>query len=105
MQFLNFSTIKNYINEDKKIRSADKAVQDLIERFSETIEDVIVYAKNLALKDRRKTIMPRDIHKAIEKVIGKKNLTWQDTLNEILIKNPAQIGNISKGIAAYIRGK
>ena len=105
MQFLNFSTIKNYINDNKKIRSSDKAVADLIKRFSETIEDVIVYAKNLALKDRRKTIMPRDVKKAIEKVVGKKDLAWQDTLKEILKKKPAQIGNISKGIESYIRGK
>lgn len=103
MTFLNFFTIKNYINANKKIRSSDKAVKDLIEKFSETIEDVIVYAKTLALEKRRKTIMPRDIQKAMEKIVGKKHLTWQDTLNEIVIKKPAQIGNISKGIESYIR--
>lgn len=105
MTFLNFSTIKNYINETHKIRSSDKAVKNLIKRFDETIEDVIVYAKKLALKNRRKTIMPRDIQKAIEKIVGKKELSWQETLNEIVIKKPAQIGNISKGIESYIRKK
>ena len=103
MTFLNFFTIKNYINDDKKIRSSDKAVKDLIEKFSETIEDVIAYAKKLALEKRRKTIMPRDIQKAIEKIVGKKHLSWKETLNEIVIKKPAQIGNISKGIESYIR--
>jgi histone H3/H4 len=103
MEFLNFSTLKNYIVEKKKFRSSDKAVQALVKRFSELTDDTIDYAMKLAEADRRKTIMPRDMKKAAEDVVGKRNLAWQELLKEITAKNATQIGNISKGIQAYIR--
>ncbi len=103
MEFLNFTTLKNYIVRKKKFRSSDEAVENLVKRFSKLTDDVLDYAIKLAEEDRRKTIMPRDMKKATENVIGKKELSWQELLKEITSKNATQIGNISKGIEAYIR--
>ena len=39
---------------------------------------------------------------ALEKTVGKKHLDSQELLNEVLLQNPIDLGNISKGITKYI---
>ncbi|MBU4472798.1 MAG: hypothetical protein KJ842_01410 [Candidatus Omnitrophica bacterium] len=102
-EFLRFNTIKQYINDIKKMRSSTDAVNKLIKDFDSTIEDVINEAEKLAKEDKRNTIMDQDVIPALEKHLGKKHLTWQETAEEIIRQNPTDLGKISKAINDYIK--
>ena len=101
-EFLRFNTIKQYINDIKKMRSSTGAVNKIIKDFDSTIEDVINEAGKLAKEDKRNTIMDQDVTPALEKHLGKKHLTWQETADEIIRQNPTDLGKISKAINDYI---
>ena len=101
-EFLRFNTIKQYINDIKKMRSSTGAVTKIIKDFDSTIEEVINEAGKLAKEDKRNTIMDQDVIPALEKHLGKKHLTWQETADEIIRQNPTDLGKISKAINDYI---
>ena len=101
-EFLRFNTIKQYINDIKKMRSSTGAVKKIIKDFDSAIEDVINEAGKLAKEDKRNTIMDQDVIPALEKHLGKKHLTWQETAEEIIRQNPTDLGKISKAINDYI---
>lgn len=101
-EFVRFNTVKDYIKDKKDMRSNETAVKTLIERFNTLIETVITDSTKLAKEAKRNTILQEDIKSALEKTVGKKHLDWQDILNEILLQNPIDLGNISKGITKWI---
>ena len=102
-EFIRFNTIKEYINQTKNMRASDAAIQALTARFNDVVVSVITEAQALAKKDKRKTIMGTHIAQALEKYLGKKHLTWEETSEEIIRQNPADLGNISKAIQQYIQ--
>jgi len=85
------------------MRSSKDGVQEIISKFTSLIESVISEAAKLAKVDKRKTIMLKDVQPAIEKIVGKEHLTWEAILDEVLLQNPTDLGNISKGITNYIK--
>jgi len=101
-EFIRFNTIKEYINDNLKMRSSDSAVKLLIKEIDLAIEIVLKEAGKLAKEDKRNTIMDQDIILAVEKHLGKRHLTWQETTEEIIRQNPADLGKISKTINDYI---
>ena len=101
-EFLRYNTIKEYINDIKKMRSSDSAVKKFLSEFDTAIEDTLSDAGKLAKEAKRNTIMDEDIVPAIEKHLGKKHLTWQETADEIIRQNPTDLGKISKAINDYI---
>jgi len=101
-EFVRFNTIKDYLKEKEKMRSAVDAVDSLTERFNSLIETVIKRAVSLAKERKRTTILAEDMRQALEKTVGKKRLNWQELLNGILLLTPIDLGNISKGITKYI---
>jgi histone H3/H4 len=103
VEFLRFNTIKEYINESLKMRSSDKAVKEFIKEFDKAIEATLKEAGKLAKEDKRNTVMDQDITPALEKHLGKKHLTWQETAEEIIRQNPTDLGKISKAINDYIK--
>ena len=103
VEFLRFNTIKEYINEILKMRSSDKAVKKFIKEFDLSIESTLKEAAKLAKEDKRNTIMDQDITPSLEKHLGKKHLTWQETAEEIIRQNPTDLGKISKAINDYIK--
>jgi histone H3/H4 len=103
VDFISFLAVKNYILRKEKIKSEKTALKKLASRFNEEIKKVIADAGKLAKKKRRKTILKRDIEAALEKNLGKINLTWQETLQEILKQNPTELGHISEGINIHLR--
>ncbi|MDP2831260.1 MAG: hypothetical protein Q8O02_03330 [Candidatus Omnitrophota bacterium] len=101
-EFIKFNTIKEYINDILKMRSSESAVKKAISEFDSVIETVIKEAGELAKENKRNTVMDQDIISAVEKHLGKRNLTWQETAEEIIRKNPTDLGKISKVINDYI---
>ena len=101
-EFLRYNTIKEYINDILKMRSSDGAVKKFIGEFDTAIEDTLTDAGKLAKESKRNTIMDEDIVPALEKHLGKKHLTWQETAEEIIRQNPTDLGKISKAINDYI---
>ena len=101
-EFLRYNTIKEYINRILKMRSSDSAVKKFLSEFDTAIEDTLADAGKLAKENKRNTIMDEDIIPAIEKHLGKKHLTWQETADEIIRQNPTDLGKISKAINDYI---
>ncbi len=101
-KFLRFNAIKEYINDNLKMRSSDKAVKKFIKEFDSAIGATLKEAKKLSREDKRNTIMDQDIIPALEKHLGKKYLTWQETVKEIIRQNPADLGKISKAVNDYI---
>jgi len=102
LSFIRFDTIKDYINDVHQMRSSNKAVKKFIKKFEATMETVIKEAKRGARKDKRNTIMEEDITLALEKHLGKKQLTWQEVAKEIIRQNPTGLGKISKVINDYM---
>ncbi len=101
-EILKFNTIKEYINDILKMRSSDSAVKLSMKEFNTAIETVLKEAGELAKEDKRNTVMNQDIISAVEKHLGKRHLTWQETSEEIIRQNPADLGKISKSINDYI---
>ena len=101
-EFIKFNTIKAYINDILKMRSSESAVKKSMSKFDTAIETVLKEAGELAKEDKRNTIMDQDIISAVQKHLGKKNLTWQETADEIIRQNPTDLGKISKAINDYI---
>lgn len=101
-EFVKLNTIKEYINDNLKMRSSDSAVKLSMKEFDSAIEIVLKEAGELAKEDKRNTVMDQDIISAVEKHLGKRNLTWQETAEEIIRKNPTDLGKISKAINDYI---
>ena len=102
VEFIRFNTIKEYINDILKMRSSENAAKLSMKEFNSAIEIVLKEAGELAKEDKRNTIMDQDIISAVEKHLGKRNLTWQETAEEIIRKNPTDLGKISKAINDYI---
>jgi len=101
-EFVRFNTIKDYLKEKEKMRSAVDAVNSLTERFNSLIETVLTRAISLAKVRKRTTVLAEDMKEALEKTVGKERLNWQELLNGILLLTPIDLGNISKGISKYI---
>jgi len=101
-EFLRFNAIKEYINDNLNMRSSDRAVKKFIKEFDSAIGATLKEAKKTAREDKRNTIMDQDIIPALEKHLGKKHLTWQETVKEIIRQNPADLGKISKAVNDYI---
>jgi histone H3/H4 len=101
-EFLRFNTIKEYINVAFGMRSSKGAVQKFIRAFDLAIKDTLADAGKSAKENKRNTVLEADIEPAIEKNLGKKHLTWQETAGEIIRQNPTDLGQISKAITDYI---
>jgi len=101
-EFIRFNTIKEYINTTFKMRSSESAVKKFIKRFNSVIKAALKDTRRTAKEDKRNTIMYQDIIPVIEKHLGKKHLSWQETAEEIIRQNPVDLGKISKKINAYI---
>lgn len=101
-EFLRFNTIKEYINAAFGMRSSKGAVQKFIRAFDSAIKDTLADAGKSAKENKRNTVLEADIDPAIEKNLGKKHLTWQETAGEIIRQNPTDLGQISKAINDYI---
>ena len=101
-EFLRFNTIKEYINDILKMRSSEGAVQKFLTEFDSAIEATLTDAGQLAKEHKRNTVLEADIVPALEKHLGKKHLTWQETADEIIRQNPTDLGQISKAINDYI---
>lgn len=101
-EFIKFNTIKEYINATFKMRSSESAVKKAMNEFDSAIETVLKEAGELAKEGKRNTVMEQDIISAVEKHLGKRNLTWQETAEEIVRQNPTDLGKISKAINDYI---
>ena len=101
-EFLRYNTIKEYINDVLKMRSSDGAVKKFLSEFDTAIGETLSDAGKLAKEAKRNTLMDEDIIPAIEKHLGKKHLTWEETADEIIRQNPTDLGKISKAINDYI---
>jgi len=101
-EFLRYNTIKEYINDILKMRSSDGTVKKFLSEFDTAIEDTLTDAGKIAKESKRNTIMDEDIIPALEKHLGKKHLTWEETAEEIIRQNPTDLGKISKAINDYI---
>jgi histone H3/H4 len=101
-EFLRFNTIKEYINDILKMRSSEGAAKKFITEFDTAIEATLTDAGALAKEHKRNTILDEDIIPALEKHLGKKHLTWEETADEIIRQNPTDLGKISKAINDYI---
>jgi len=101
-EFIKFNAIKEYFKAAFKMRSSESAVKKAKNEFDSAIETVLKEAGELAKQDKRNTVMDQDIISAVEKHLGKRNLTWQETADEIIRQNPTDLGKISKAINDYI---
>lgn len=101
-EFIRLNTIKEYMANILKMRSSDSAVKKSIKAFDTAIETVLKEAGKSAKEDNRNTVMDQDIIAALEKHLGKRHLTWQETAEEIIRQTPADLGKISKAINDYI---
>lgn len=101
-EFLRFNTIKEYINTAFGMRSSKGSVEKFTREFNSAIKNTLADAVKTAKDNKRNTVLEADVEPAIEKHLGKKHLTWQETADEIIRQNPTDLGMISKAINDYI---
>lgn len=100
--FLKPDTLKDTFKQTYHIRSTDSAIKQLVTTFDETITNVLAEAAKEAQAARRSTVMDEDVAAAIEKHLAKRNLSWDETTEEVIHQTPADLGKISKAIQDYI---
>jgi histone H3/H4 len=101
-EFLRFNTIKEYINTAFGMRSSKGSVEKFTREFNSAIKNTLADAVKAAKDNKRNTILEADVELAVEKHLGKKHLTWEETTEEIIRQNPTDLGKISKAINDYI---
>jgi len=84
------------------MRISSSSADELRIRFNAILKKIISEGTTSAKKDKRSTIMPRDITPAIAAALGKKTLTPEDLLKTIKKLNPIALGELSKLITGYI---
>lgn len=102
-EFVKFSTIKNYIKYEQDLRSSNNAIEHLTGTLSGITLEILRAAKKYSLADKRKTTMLDDIKKAMETVIGKRHLDWEDVFEQIKKLPPAGIANLTAAMEDFIR--
>ncbi|EKD28858.1 MAG: hypothetical protein ACD_79C00182G0003 [uncultured bacterium] len=102
MDLVKTNTLKRYIWDVKKLRVSSTSVEDLRIKGNNILKDIIAIASDLARKEKRDTIMPRDTDPAIEKILGNQDLKANDLFEEMKKLNPIELGELSKMISSYI---
>ncbi len=102
MDLIKLNTIKRYVKEIKKMRISHTTANELRIRFNSVLKDIITQGTQSAKKDKRTTIMPRDVLEATEINLGKKNLGPKEIIKHIKHLNPIELGELSKAISDYI---
>jgi len=100
--FIKIEAIKNHITKEKKIRSEEAAVTILVASINEIMVKIIDICADKVKEADRKTIMEDDVKFALDKALAKKDLDWEEILEQVLIETPADLGNITQGIKKYI---
>lgn len=103
MDLIKTNTINRYVKEILKMRISKTAATTLVIRFNDLLKKILREGQQLAKKEKRNTIMPRDIETAIQDNIGKKRLTWEEVSAEIKHLSAIDLGNLSKTILKYIQ--
>lgn len=102
MNLIKLNTINSYVKQILKMRISKTAANTLVTRFNDLLKTILKEGQQLAKKENRNTIMPRDIDTAIEDNLGKKHLVWDEVFTEIKHLNAIDLGNLSKAILKYI---
>ena len=102
MDLLKLNTIKRYVKDVKHMRISSTSADELRIRFNSILKKIITAGTSSAKKNKRTTIMPRDISSAIETALGKKALLPKDILKAVKKLNPIALGDLSKLITGYI---
>lgn len=102
MDLLKLNTIKRYIKDVKHMRVSSTSANQLRIRFNSILKKIISAGTAAAKKEKRNTIMPRDISPAIEAALGKKTLNPADLFKSLKKLNPIALGELSKLITGYI---
>ena len=97
--FIRIETTKEYITQTHKIRTRTTAVKSL----ENTLKKIIKDAAKLAKKDKRATIMTRDITAATHKTISPQHLNSQEIAREIIRRDPIELSDIYAAINKHIK--
>ena len=97
------TAVTQYINRAAGMRAKKDAIAKFVADFDAVLAAVIAEAKALAQAGRRTTILQRDIIAALEKHLRRRALPWDETANEVIKHNPADLGKISKTIRDWIK--
>jgi histone H3/H4 len=101
--FLKENTIKQHVKDTYEFRSSKEAVDLFIQTMDKQIEEHLKKCFDLANKEKRKTIMEEDVKEVFKNVIvEKKELSWEEVAEELIKKNPTDLGQISKRINEFL---
>lgn len=100
--FVKEKVIKDFISKEKKLRSSTDAVKLLETRINNLLVEILTISADKATEAGRKTIMDGDVNFALDKAVAKKDLDWEEILDQIIKEPPADLGKISSGINQHI---
>ncbi len=100
--YIKENAVKTAISQEKQFRITSEAYKMLESSINTLIENIINTAIKNAKEDDRKTIMEKDIQSATDKEIAKKDLNYEEILEQILNESAADLGKITTGINKYI---
>lgn len=102
MDLVKLNTIKRYAKEVKQMRISSTSADSLRIRFNTILKKVLTEAAQSARKDKRSTIMPRDVTPALEQHLGPKKLKPEEVFRAIKKLAPIELGALSKRITVFI---
>ena len=102
IDFIKTQAVKDHTTTVLKLRSTAGSVDALVTGFNKALEKALAEAATLAKKANRTTLMESDVATALEKVIGKTHLTWQETAQEVTRQDPTALGQLAKAIRDWI---
>lgn len=102
MDLIKLNAIFRYAKEVKHMRLSSSAADDLRVRINDILKTIFTEATASAKKEKRNTIMPRDIDPATERILGGKNLQPEEIFQLIKKLGPIELGQLSKLITEHI---
>jgi histone H3/H4 len=100
--FITEKYVEAFIREETKLRASVAGVKQFKKLFNALMVAVLRDAGKRTKKAKRKIMPPSLITEAFEKHVGKKDLEWQEILDQLMNEAPTDLGKISEAILKHL---
>lgn len=91
-------TLETFMKQTTKLKITTNVIEDFIQALDELVTKITQTAERFALKEQRKTIMPRDLEKALDEILKRGPLTVHELMQKIQPLSIIELTDLSKKI-------
>ena len=91
-------TLEQFMKKITTLRISDDVLEDFIRTLDELVTKVTEVSAKLARKEKRKTIMPNHLDKALDEILHRGSLTVDELLEKIEPLTIIQLSQLAKKI-------